>query len=188
MPARLRRWRQKARWAWRKLARVPRIVRIAGVVAILLAVVALTNLVYQVIHKPSRAVCLCWPQARQGAGRDMAAIRRAVPYLFHWHDPARIACRAGAGRERQSGGAHLLALAMELQSFRDLPASLQRRRPLPDDRCGLRRGRAVLHPGERRHGYRLRVRSLHSRDPEPCHRTGIRVSDRNVASVLARAE
>src|SRR5258708_8761552 len=50
---RLRRWRQKARWAWRKLARVPRIVRIAGVVAILLAVVALTNIVYQVIHKPT---------------------------------------------------------------------------------------------------------------------------------------
>ena len=50
---RLRRWRQKARCAWRKLARVPRIVRIAGVVAILLAVVALTNIVYQVIHKPT---------------------------------------------------------------------------------------------------------------------------------------
>src|ERR1700680_1302550 len=50
---RLRRWRQKARWARRKLARVPRIVRIAGVVAILLAVVALTNIVYQVIHKPT---------------------------------------------------------------------------------------------------------------------------------------
>jgi hypothetical protein len=50
---RLRRWRQKARWARRKLARVPRIVRIAGVVAILFAVVALTNIVYQVIHKPT---------------------------------------------------------------------------------------------------------------------------------------
>src|SRR4051794_41563820 len=51
--SRLRGWRQKARWAWRKLARVPRIVRIAGVVAILLAVVALTNIVYQVIQKPT---------------------------------------------------------------------------------------------------------------------------------------
>jgi hypothetical protein len=50
---RLRRWRQKARWARRKLAHVPRIVRIAGVVAILLASVALTNIVYQVIRKPT---------------------------------------------------------------------------------------------------------------------------------------
>src|SRR6195256_1970690 len=50
---RLRRWRQKVRWAWRKLARVPPIVPIAGPIAILLAVVALTNIIYQVIHKPT---------------------------------------------------------------------------------------------------------------------------------------
>src|ERR1700716_3366591 len=50
---RLRRWRQKARWARRKLARVPRVVRIAGGVAILLRVVALTHIGHQGIHKPS---------------------------------------------------------------------------------------------------------------------------------------
>src|SRR3979411_576729 len=50
---RLRRWRQKARCARRELAGVPRMVQITGVVAILLAVVALTNIVYQVIHKPT---------------------------------------------------------------------------------------------------------------------------------------
>ena len=37
----------------------------------------------------------------------------------------------------QSGGSHLLALAMEPQSVRDLPARLQRRRPIPDDRWRL---------------------------------------------------
>ncbi len=50
---RLRRWRRGARRARRKLAKVPLIARIAGVVAILLAVVPLTNLVYQVIRKPT---------------------------------------------------------------------------------------------------------------------------------------
>lgn len=50
---RLRRWRKGARWARRKLARAPLIVRIAGVIAILLPVLALTNLVYQVIRKPT---------------------------------------------------------------------------------------------------------------------------------------
>jgi len=50
---RLHRWRQKARWARRKLVGVPRIVRIAGVAAILLAVFGLTNIVYQVIQKPT---------------------------------------------------------------------------------------------------------------------------------------
>jgi hypothetical protein len=50
---RLRRWRRGARWARRKLAKTPPIARIAGVVAILLATFALTNLVYHVIHKPT---------------------------------------------------------------------------------------------------------------------------------------
>ena len=50
---RLRRWRRRARWARRKLARAPLIVQIAGCVAILLAVAALANLVYHVILKPT---------------------------------------------------------------------------------------------------------------------------------------
>jgi hypothetical protein len=50
---RLRRWRRRARWARQKLARAPRAIQIAGGVAILLAVLALVNLVYHVIHKPT---------------------------------------------------------------------------------------------------------------------------------------
>lgn len=50
---RLRRWRRGARWARRKLARAPRAIRIAGSVAILLAGLALTNLAYHVIRKPT---------------------------------------------------------------------------------------------------------------------------------------
>jgi hypothetical protein len=50
---RLRRWRHVVRWTRRKLAQVPQAARIAGLLAILLAVVALTNLVYHVIHKPT---------------------------------------------------------------------------------------------------------------------------------------
>jgi hypothetical protein len=50
---RLRRWRQRARLARRKLAKVPRPVQVAGIVAILLPVFALTNLIYHVVHKPT---------------------------------------------------------------------------------------------------------------------------------------
>jgi hypothetical protein len=50
---RLRRWRRAARWARRKLAKAPLIARIAGAVAILLATLTLTNLMYHVIHKPT---------------------------------------------------------------------------------------------------------------------------------------
>jgi hypothetical protein len=50
---RLRHWRRGARWARRKLARIPRALLIAGVAAILLPAVALINLVYHVVHKPT---------------------------------------------------------------------------------------------------------------------------------------
>jgi hypothetical protein len=50
---RLRRWRRSARGARRTLARVPRAILIAGVVAILLVTFTLTNLIYHVIHKPT---------------------------------------------------------------------------------------------------------------------------------------
>jgi uncharacterized membrane protein HdeD (DUF308 family) len=57
LPPRLRGSRRRVRWARGKLARPPRIVWIAGVLAIVLAVVTLTNIAYQVIHKPTK-LCL----------------------------------------------------------------------------------------------------------------------------------
>jgi hypothetical protein len=50
---RLRRWRRHVRRARLKFARAPRTIRIAASVAILLVVIALANLVYHVIHKPT---------------------------------------------------------------------------------------------------------------------------------------
>lgn len=50
---RLRSLRRGARWARKRLARTPRMVRIAGGVAMLLAVATLTNIVYQMIRKPT---------------------------------------------------------------------------------------------------------------------------------------
>ena len=50
---RLRRWRNKARWTRRKIAGAPRIIVIAGAAVVLFVVLALSNLVYQVIHKPT---------------------------------------------------------------------------------------------------------------------------------------
>ncbi|UPK39896.1 transglycosylase SLT domain-containing protein [Bradyrhizobium sp. 186] len=50
---RLRSFRRGARWVRKKFARAPRMVRIAGSVTMLLAVAALTNLVYHVIRKPT---------------------------------------------------------------------------------------------------------------------------------------
>jgi hypothetical protein len=49
----LRRWRKGARWAWRKLKAAPKAVRIATVTVTALAVFSVTNLVYQVVRKPT---------------------------------------------------------------------------------------------------------------------------------------
>lgn len=107
---RLRRWRRGGRWARRKLAEAPRTVRIAGVIAIVLATFMLTNVIYHVIHKPTELFFFVGHKL-EGAGRDVAAIWATVPRLFDPFDHARIVGRAGAGRElRQSGGPHLLAL------------------------------------------------------------------------------
>jgi hypothetical protein len=110
----------------------------------------------------------------------MAAIRRAVSSLFDEHDYARIAGRAGAGRKfGQSGRAHLLALAVQLQSVRDLPAGFERRRPAPDDRSGIR-ANAVTDAGC---GFGPYIRAI------PSHAIELAsvYLDRNVAAVLARA-
>jgi hypothetical protein len=50
---RKRRWRRRARWARRKFESAPLSVRIAIAIAILLPLLALTNLAYAVIHKPT---------------------------------------------------------------------------------------------------------------------------------------
>ncbi len=49
----LGRWRKRAQWAWRKLNAAPRPLRIAVVAATVLALCAATNLVYQVLRKPT---------------------------------------------------------------------------------------------------------------------------------------
>jgi hypothetical protein len=50
---RLRRLRRVGRWTRRKLTKTPLAVRIAGVITIVLAAFMLTNLLYQVIRKPT---------------------------------------------------------------------------------------------------------------------------------------
>lgn len=55
---RLRRLRRSARWLRKKLARAPRMVRIAASLAVLLAAAALLNIVYQLVRKPTELFVL----------------------------------------------------------------------------------------------------------------------------------
>src|SRR5665213_888886 len=48
-----RRWRQRARWTRRKIAGAPRFIVMASAAAMLFVTLAVSNLIYQVIHKPT---------------------------------------------------------------------------------------------------------------------------------------
>ena len=91
-------------------------------------------------------------RAQEDAGGDLAAIRIALPGIFHSQHHARTAGGAGPGRGRgRSGRAHLLAVAIGLAAVRNVQARVQRRRHVPDDRCDVCRRQALLHPPTCRH-------------------------------------
>jgi hypothetical protein len=46
-------WRKRARWAWHKLNAAPSAIRIVVIAATVLAGFSVTNLVYQVVRKPT---------------------------------------------------------------------------------------------------------------------------------------
>ncbi|MDA9492415.1 transglycosylase SLT domain-containing protein [Bradyrhizobium sp. CCBAU 11361] len=83
---RLRNVRRGARWARKKFARAPRIVRIAGGVAILLAAIALLNIGYHVIRKPTELFVL----VGNGLDKEPAETWRQYGPLFRKHSTATI--------------------------------------------------------------------------------------------------
>jgi hypothetical protein len=108
----------------RTLTAALRAFRIVCLAALVLAAFSLTNLVYHVVRKPSELLFFVGGALDKGTDRNVAAVRAALPHVFHQHDHARAAGRAGAGRKhRQSGGAHLLALAAHLESLRRVQAA-----------------------------------------------------------------
>src|SRR5207247_2113345 len=89
-------------------------------------------------------------RAREDAARNLATVRAALPRAFHRRHHARPARRAGPGRgQGQPGGADVLALASDVESLPALPARVERGRHVPDHRCDVSGGEAVLHPRPR---------------------------------------
>src|SRR5438067_3515020 len=130
-----------------------------------------------------RAVLPGERRAEQAAGRHVAAVRSALPRALHRHHHARAAGRAGpGGRRRQPGGPDVLALAADVAPARAVPAGLERGWHVPDHRCHVPRGPALLHPCA--HGGRGRPVarralvlvqwSLHPHRAEPCRRADCR--------------
>ncbi|KJC50316.1 transglycosylase [Bradyrhizobium sp. LTSP849] len=83
---RLRNIRRGARWARKNFARAPRMVRIAGGVAMLLAAVVLVNIVYQIIRKPTELFVL----VGNALDKEPAENWRQYGPLFRKHSTATI--------------------------------------------------------------------------------------------------
>ena len=122
-------------WARRKLSRLPRAIRIAVAIAVLLPLLALTNLVYHVIRKPTELFFFVGHRLDKEPAETWRQYGRCSAPIPPARSRPNIG-RAGAGREfRQPGGSHLLALAMELQSVRDTSPPP---RPSACSRCWMR--------------------------------------------------
>jgi hypothetical protein len=83
---RLRKFRRGARWARKTFARAPRMVRIAGGVAMLLAVVVLVNIAYQTMRKPTELFVL----VGNALDKDPSETWRQYGPLFRKHSTATI--------------------------------------------------------------------------------------------------
>jgi hypothetical protein len=177
-----RSWRKRACWAWHKLNAAPSAIRIVVIAATALAVFPATNLVYQVVRKPTEMFFPVSGAMNKIPGRDLAAICAALSRVFHGRHHARATRCPGA-----PGSKNLLAVAPDLESFRDLSTRLERRRHVPDDRRSLRRSTTILHPPPHCRGGRLLVQLLYTR-VVPSHAIELTAVflDRKVAAILAR--
>jgi hypothetical protein len=191
--------RRRVGGAWQKLKAVPRSLRIVGVVVLLVAVFSVVNLVYQVLRKPTE---MFFPVSGS-LNKGPADTWRNYASLFRANSTANISPELLAALAQVESAGNPVARtywrwSLTWASVRDLSARVERRRPVPDDQSGLRRGAALLHPPSRRHRRQCRRRfgraagstALYTR-VVPSHAIELTAVylDRAVAAILAdRAE
>src|SRR5947209_87821 len=165
-------WRRRARWAWHKLNAAPSAIRIVVIAATVLAVFSATNLVYQVVRKPTE---MLFPVS--GAMNKMPAEtwQQYAP-LFREYSTATITPELLAALAQVEGAGNPVARTywrwrLTWNPFAGLSTRLERRRHVPDDRRSLRRSTTILHPPPHCRGGRLLVQwALYSRRAEPRYR------------------
>src|SRR5215510_10155006 len=144
---RIGRWRKRARWVRFKLKAAPRALRIIVIAMAIVAVFSATNLIYHLLHRPTEFL-----SPVSGAfNKSPAETWRHYAPLFRQYStvsisPELLAALAQAEGAGNPPGKHLLAMAFDLEPVCDLPACLEQRRHVPDDRRRLCRGPALLHP------------------------------------------
>ena len=184
----LARWRKHAQWAWRHFSAAPRWLRIAVIAATVLVLCAATNLVYQVVRKPTE---MFFPVA--GALDKMPAETWAeYGPLFREYSTAAVTPELLAALAQVEGAGNPLARTywrwrLTWNPLAIYRARLERRRHVPDDRPGLRRGARQACIRDHAVGPNCWFTGLYSR-VLPSHAIELAAVslDRQVAAILAQ--
>ncbi len=178
LPRRLRCCWKCVRWVGPRLA-----IRIVVIAATILAVFSAANLIYQVARKPTE---MFFPASGTLNKMPLETWRQYAP-LFREYSTAAITPELLAALAQvESAGKHLLAVASDLGSLRDLPASIEQCRHVPDDQPNLRRDQALLHPPSYRRERRLFMeRTLSTGCAQPRVEPTPVYLDRNVTQIVA---
>ena len=170
----LGRWGRRVKWAQRLITNAPQSVRIAGIVAIVLATFALINLIVQVVRKPSELFFFVGHRlSKQPAEtwRQYGPLFRA--FATRSISPELLAALAQVESSGNPVDRTYWRWRFSFNPFRHLSAGIQRHRPVPNDRSCLRRGCTSLHPSEISRKFWLWPRPLYPRHTQPCRRVGI---------------
>ena len=138
-------WRPvgRALLTWRV---VPWATRIVLGTVLVVAVWAAVNGMVQVARKPAEVFFPVSGALAKPPAQTWRQDRPALRHVLHSRHHTGAAGRTGpGGGQRQSGGADLLAVAIQLEPLRGVPAGFERRRHVSDHGRYLRRSQALLH-------------------------------------------
>src|SRR5215469_2445724 len=169
----LDRWCKRAERALAKFKAIPTAMRVVLICIAVLAVFSVTNLVYQILHKPTEVFALIPGEPNKA---PIETWRQYAPLFREYSTisipPELLAALAPGGKCRQSHCEDLLAVESDLRSVRGLPTCFERCWHVPDDRRRIVGGGTLLHsPPYRRRDRLFRDPAPFSGRATPRHRT-----------------
>ncbi len=138
------------RRAFRAARRTPPVFQLIVAIVVLAAAWAPVNWMVQVVRKPAELYGAVSGSRAQVPAQTWQQYGFRVRGAFdRRHHGGAARCAGAGGKQRQPGRPDLLALAIQLEPVRRLPAGLQRGRDVPADGWHVRRSAALLRPRSR---------------------------------------
>ena len=143
----LERWYKRAQRALGKFKAIPTAMRLVLICIAVLVVFSVTNLVYQILHKPTEVFALIPGESNKA---PIETWRQYAP-LFREYSTASISPELLAALAQVESAGNPIARtywrwSSDLGSVRGLPTCFERCRHVSDDRRRVVRGARLLHP------------------------------------------